>query len=353
LKNIQDLKEKLQAIEIDFDILIALNNIENTISLLIETEQSNFFAEVKTLMILELEKNISIVNTYLEKHKEVDEKLNKLILIALIYRSFKNLFNTLNFKMSLIFANVDCYNIGVNSVAEKIHSLFTTLLEIVNYDSISEENQKLFLSIISNFLIIQKKYIDEYQIRNKENAEEFKKQAPGMNLISIHKDSNDSSQTDCQNNVEIFGYSSFGSFFFNNFHLLTEELEIRELPTLKVQIMKPTRERSIKFDLRIKKNFSTYAVFLKKIGAHQNNTVLDTEYQYFLNVKLTNWKITILPLNNLKALKTCRICNEKYLFIEFIVHSYNCRERKKNINELKKTSKFIKTLNKKLRRFKK
>ena len=342
MKNIQDFKEKLQEIEIEFDILIALNNIENTISLIIETEQSGFFAEVKTLMILELEKNISIVYTYLEKHKEIDEKLNKLILIALIYRYFKNLFNTLNFKMSLIFAYVDRYNIGVNSVVEKIHSLFITLFQIVNYDSISEENQKLFLTIISNFLIIQRKYIDEYQIRNKENAEEFKKQAPGMNSIS-----------DCQNNVEIFGYSSFGSFFFNNFHLLTEDIEIRELPTLKLLIMRSPRKRSIKVYLEIKKNFNAFAVFQKKIGAHQNNIVLDSEYQYFLNVKLTNWKITILPLNNLKALKTCRICNEKYLFTEFIVHSYNCRERKKNINELNKTTQFIKTLNKKLRHFKK
>jgi len=174
LKNIQDFKEKLQAIEIDFDILIALNNIENTISLIIETKQSDFFAEVKTLMILELEKNISIVYTYLEKHKEIDEKLNKLILIALIYRYFKNLFNTLNFKMSLIFAYVDRYNIGVNSVVEKIHSLFITLLKIVNYDSISEENQKLFLTIISNFLIIQKNILTNTRLGTKKTLKNSK-----------------------------------------------------------------------------------------------------------------------------------------------------------------------------------
>jgi len=239
-------------------------------------------------------------------------------------------------------------------------------MEIFNCNTISENNQKLFLNVIYNFFMIKKMYFNEYSNRSKDPkfVSEIKKKINNDDTIQeIPKVK--FMLSDCQcNELSNFGYSSFGHFFFNNFYFLTEDIDIKideNVISIDISQVKSPKHLRLTSDIFAFNNIQNNLVInnsFRKIINRQKICPLDSVYKYFFNVKLVNWKITILQLKKLNLLNstkklTCRICKEKVYCSEFIMHIYNCQEKKKNINELSTRGQFLIELSIKLRKIKK
>ena len=252
-------------------------------------------------------------------------------------------------------------------------------MEIFNFNKISEKNQKMFLNLIHNFFLIKQKYIKEYCLRNKDNMvtssegddSKFSYERK-VSRGSLNRNTQKKNSFKQEEKIELgnFGYSSFGSFFFNSFfmlkgnigqddfdendlpaHIIRESSEDKYSGPQELKVSSPSSKKEDFVLLCQSTNMiveNLFHTFRKKIVVSANKKIaLDTEYKYLFNIRLANWKIMTLPLQNSKKL-TCRICNEKFFIPEFIMHTYNCQEKSMFVNELKKNCQEVIDLSKKL-----
>ncbi len=239
-------------------------------------------------------------------------------------------------------------------------------MEIFHFNIFSNNNKKLFLNVVTNFFYIKQRYLNEYSNRNtkSEFTCNYQKKVSKGDLLNKNpqKDAYEGKKEEHLS----FAYSTFGIFFFNNFHQLSDGIILeKEDPQKNLKFSDldvntksnniPTVNKFVPFeqlkDFHHSSNSAIYHNFFRLRPKPMMKFPLDIQFKYFINVKLANWKINF-ALNKMKE-EVCRNCKEILTIEEFILHSYNCQEKRKNIKDIKIYNQQIIDLSKKLQNIKK
>ena len=323
--------ENLNNVE-NFELIKKINNFDNVIQALIETNIYQYSREVKKIILNEFEKSRYEIAKFLEacsiKRKisfsEFNDSdlydnvinINRSLTTKQIETDIQNdeitefiaeTSKVLLFELSNFSYKLDYYNIAINCLLQKMKYSIIYLIEKKSH--ISNGDKMFFFNRAKNLKNLH--LFQHIMILSRTFAENF--------YSSENKDEKKSL------NLNVF--SSIGRFILDNF--------VELIPKCKRLFVS---EESIGFEEK-KNNLLSLTFYKNKIGIlylknylsnylNKKDENLEKLFGFYFNSKIVTWKNGMLKIESKKQFEICRVCEENIPINEFIFHINYCKVQK-------------------------
>ena len=287
-----------------------LDKFENILQIFINSPVEELYKEVKSMILIEFE-NISnqLKNYFDQNNNEIYSKY-----IDFNRRFFNNLCYSVLFTISSFTLKIDYYSFTINTLVDKLNRFF---IDLVNLSSTSKEFFRS-LTFVEKFVKIKRSFLKDI-CYNKSHLNSEESSA----LFNFNK------------------FSSFGRYFFNN---LNEIIDLNEDPH---NFPNPSINL---YTIYKQKFYNGRKEFIWKNKIVKSN-YLNKFFVIYFNSKLINWKVSIIKENKEKS-NMCRVCEKKFSSIDFLMHTWFCKEINTYVPEVKRFSNKIDILLKELQKYK-
>ena len=303
------------------EFLIKLGNFEDVIDALINIHPSEYYHELKKVILNEFERTRRELYQFIQnakmntssKRNELDQDREHL------YHLIISISQIVLFVVSNISFRLDYYSLTMNCLFERLKSYIIILVEskivqITKFTSPSSKNKKLkSFHLIGHAIALSKSFVEEFYLNPK-------------------------------NDYSISVFSSFGRFILNNFCHACCNCPVMTLPR---EEFFENRNINNSFSKSLFWNRQCYKEYLvkSKMRFHSPPLILKLEkfFRLYFNLKLLMWRNRSVVADSAKKNKEiCRICENSIPIEEYISHIYYCKEQKVFYEQMKKIKDQIK-----------